>query len=256
MQISNFGGIPVLNSNLQTNTAKTLQNIPMPKFVNYFATRDDVNHILTKTEATRSDEEILNDLIELTERFVQQSKGTTEPGKMPASMLKESNKLLGEFMAPYSPDREAIFTKGFESTQKEIKSRISKPMLDTSLITVLFGKNKVSTSIWFAPNDKRVIEIDNMRFVDENGEHIGSYHRNLGCWTVALTEAERERTAIFNGVYQDTVKTAMANKSAGTNANTTNNVPFQQNQAAQTQTTTAQQAASRYEQMQFAEHKG
>ena len=267
MQISNFGGIPVLNSNLQTNTAKTLQNIPAPKFVNYLGGRDLPNHVLTKTEATRSDEEILNDVRELAENIVQQFKFKgTIPAQLPASIQKEWNRLSGEFVAPYSPDRKAIFTQGLESTQKEIKSRISKPMLDTSLITILFGKNRVDTSIWFAPNDKRVIEIDNMSFFDENGKRIGGYHH--GIWGVELTEAENARSRIFHAAYGEALSVAAlahnmtfegGDEEFHATRRTQYHTQIQAYQATQTnttQTTTAQQAASRYEQMQFAEHKG
>lgn len=266
MQISNMGGVSPFNTNLQPNTAKTLQNIPLPKFVGYWGGRIHPNHILTKTEATRSDEEIMKDMTELAERFVQQNKFKgTIPGQLPKSLQEEYNKLMGEFIAPYSPDRKAIFTEGFKSTQNEIKNRMSRPMLDTSLITVLFGKNKVNASIWFAPHDKRVIEIDNMSFHNENGEHVGGY--NNGRWTISLTEAERQRSNFIQGVFADATNVAaLSNNMSFQGGNeeyhavlrTRFHAQIQAHQAAQTttQTTTAQQAVSRYEQMQNAERKG
>ena len=247
MQISNLAGVSAFNSNLHTHSAKTLQNIPLPKFTGSLWT---TNVVLTKTEATRSDEEILNDVIEVAKKCAQGIKGTTVPGHMPPSLKEEFNKLWGEYVSPYSPDRQAIFTKGLESTQNEIKSRISKPILDTSLLTILLGKNKVNASFWFSPNDKRTVEVDYMQFFDENGEQIGGYQRNLGGWNITLTEVERARISEVSALFRDTLNAEIANRSRETATNANSNVSYQQNQAAQT--TTAQQAISRYEQMQNA----
>jgi hypothetical protein len=262
MQINSLsGGIPAHNSFLP-NSAKVIRNPPMPRF----GITNAPGELLTKTEATRSDEEIINDVIAIAKKQAQQTLAT---GKNVYCRNPELEKLYGEFISPYSPDRQAIFTKGLDSSLNEIKSRVSKPIpifnmglrgfklaIDISSFELfLFGKSSVKANFGFSSNHG-AFEVNKLNFF-ENGEPIGVYHDPLG-WAFTPTKAEQARTSELTNAFHNAFHAEMQSGRAGTNANSTNfdfaahNVSNQQNQAAQTPTTptaTTQQAISRYEQM-------
>jgi hypothetical protein len=256
MQINSLsGGIPAHNS-FMPSSAKTIKNPPKPTFGNITVT----GIVMTKTEATRSDEEIKNDVIALAKKHAQQSLATN---KEIFCREVEYEKLQGEFVSPHSPDRQTIFTKGLGSSLNEIKSRISKPIpifnmgssgfklaINISPFELfLFGKSSVKVNYHW--NDK-AFDVANLDFF-ENGENIGGYSNQAG-WFWSSTKAEFARKEELNFVYINAFHAEMKSGRADTNANSTNfdfaahNVSNQQNQAAQS--TTAQQAVSRYEQMQ------
>jgi hypothetical protein len=248
--IKSFGKIYVEGSPALP-TSRSIKSIPKPP--GFGSCENTPGVFMTKTEATRSDDEILNEVVALAKQHAQKGRygGNT----------KEYHALLGEFMSSVSPDRQAIFAQGVESTEKEIKSKMSKPVIDVTPFTLpLINKSSV-TSSFFYDWHKRVFDIGTVQFYDEKGETIGSYSGNHG-WGWSPTKAEVARRVELSNLYHNTFETEKNKVSNSTNAAgfdfAAHNVSNQQNQAAQTtttQTTTAQKAISSYEQMQAVEHK-
>jgi len=178
------------------------------------------NEGYTKTQPTRSDEEILKDISELAKRHAE--KGTFHNSD------NEYLDLIKEYVSSVSPDREnilknslnEIFSKAnsAEKPLSETKKEYSQNILKQTLIAMeqMKNKNGVASKLWKdgeisgANYNVGWMEGNNLKhasFSDGNGECIAEYSQNG--WALYNTKAEAERgreilavyNEAFNGVY-------------------------------------------------------
>ena len=162
----------------------------------------------TKTEPTRSDEEIIKDIIEVAKKHAE--KGTFHNADNEFLDLKK------EYISSVSPDRESILTNslkqifGKTDLPKKEKEQ-SKSILQQTLEIMENAKNKNGTISnnktmksamyevgWLDGNELKYAD-----FYDSNGELIANYSENG--WALYATKAEKARndeiTAIYNEAF-------------------------------------------------------
>ena len=252
MQINGFGGVSAYNPIARTNSVSKMKSVQLPEF-GY-----GKNLIPTYTPTDRSDEEIKADIIELAKQDARkgifgQDLDKTLTNSRPS---KEWQALVGEYIQSVSPDRRSIFPATLAQLGKATKLQGGTPIIDDSLLQLLLNGTKVGVNNkpGFQPgvqyDDKsRMMQI-NYFGITAGGEDIGSYSITYG-WGSSPTKEEHARSSEITGLYYDTWKAETAALNADkseTSAAQAYSGSFVQPQAIQS--TTAQQAISRYEQMQ------
>jgi hypothetical protein len=165
------------------------------------------NEGCTKTEPTRSDEEILKAVAEMAKKHGE--KGTFH------NMDNEYLDLYKEYVSSVSPDRESILTNslkqifGKTNAPKENKEGATNSILQQTLALMenmknkngIISNNKTMSSTmykvgWMEGNDLRYAD-----FYDSNGELIASYTQNG--WDLFGTKAEKARGDEFTAMYNE-----------------------------------------------------
>jgi hypothetical protein len=200
MQINGMGGITPSNRYVQVKPKQAIKSVPPPKY-GWGAWL-----IPTKTETTRTDEEIKNDIIELAKNDARRGIYGADT-ELHGSKTKEYNKLVGEYVTSVSPDRKTIYPAAMARLEKAISLKANKPIIDTSLLDLIVSGIKTSLKRTAAQYDARtrIIEIDNVQ-IFSGGVSIGSYVKNSG-WTWTPTDEElarhREISQLYTKVWKD-----------------------------------------------------
>jgi hypothetical protein len=173
------------------------------------------NEGYTKTEPTRSDEEILKDIAELAKKHAE--KGTFHNAD------NEYLDLYKEYVSSVSPDRENILTNSLKEIfakanspkkNKEDTIDINKNILQQTLRIMEQAKNKngntSNKTVWLdgeiSGTNYKVgwldgNELKEASFYDSNGEKIADYSQNG--WALYGTKAENERGREILAVYNE-----------------------------------------------------
>jgi hypothetical protein len=171
------------------------------------------NEGFTKTEPTRSDEEILEAIKELAKKHAE--KGTFHNAD------NEYLDLFKEYISSASPDRESILTSSLNQIFGKAKTNkeegaidFNKSILEQTLKIMEQAKNKNG-----ATNNKTTFNIDlaggamckvgwldddklkDASFHDSNGELIANYSQHG--WSILYTKAEQARKSEITAAYNE-----------------------------------------------------
>jgi len=241
MQISGLSGVSAYNPYSKTTQMK---NVQLPEF------GWGKGMFPTHTPANKSDEDIKNAIIELAKQDARNGRHSRE-GVTLNNQSAEYHALEGEFVQSVSPDRRSIVPAALAQLGKATKLHGGKPIIDDSLTQLILNGTRVgikNPGVMYDAKSK-MMEI-HLLPIFAGGEAIGSYSITYG-WNWSQTKEEHSRRNEIHDLYYDTWKAETAAINAGkvgTSATQTYNASYTQSQV--TQSTTAQQAISRYEQMQ------
>jgi hypothetical protein len=190
------------------------------------------NEMYSKTEPTRSDEEILKDIAELAKKHAE--KGTFHNAD------NEYLDLFKEYISSVSPDRENILTNSLKEIfgkanslkeKKEDTIDVNKNILQQTLKIMEQTKNKNGTASnnksmngatyrvgWLDGNELKYAE-----FYDSNGQNIADYDQSG--WHSFDTKAEAARrneiTAVYNEAFNSVYNAQNASPSKSLVSGTT-----------------------------------
>jgi len=187
-------------------TGPKIGTVNLPNFKNN-------NEGFTKTEPTRSDEEILEAMRELAKKHAEN--GTFHNAD------NEYLDLFKEYISSVSPDRESILTNSLKeifgkakTNKEEVAIDFNKNILQQTLSIMEQIKNKngnVSSNKAFnidlaggAMCKVGWLDGDKLKdafFHDSNGELIASYSQNG--WSILYTKAEQARKSEITAVYNE-----------------------------------------------------
>jgi hypothetical protein len=175
-----MGGIDSVASSIYASmerfgTGAKIGNIGLPDF----------NKMWTKTEPSRSDEE-------LKEAIAKLARKDAEKGRF-HEYTKEYLDLMKEYVSPVSPDREGIITHSIKQMPKNKEHQ-------TLLELLMDKKDKTSTT------DDTDYNID---FYDSKGELVAKYTSKYG-WEDITTKAEGEQMPKFAAIYNEAWNSANA----------------------------------------------
>ena len=248
MQISGLSGVSAYNSIARINSSSQTQSIPLPDY----GWPKGLGMVPTHTTTNRSDDEVRNAIIELAKQDAQRGVNGQNLDKtlMSNKPSAEYHALQGEFVQSVSPDRRSIFPATVALMQNIVRAG-KKPLIDDSLTQLFLNGTRVNINKPGGTYDAmgRLLEISTIP-IQANGVDIGYYDVTRG-WGWTPTEAESSRMNEISSLYRETwrAETAKVNASKSeTSAAQAYSGSFVQPQAIQS--TTAQQAISRYEQMQ------
>ncbi|MDR0517927.1 MAG: hypothetical protein LBH25_12865 [Fibromonadaceae bacterium] len=191
-----FGGMQIPKERYGIGTK--IGSLRLPDFKN--------NAMLTKTESSRSDEE-------LKEAIVKIAREDAEKGQL-QSQTKEFLDLRKEYISSVSPDRESIIT----NSTKQIFANVNlikqkNEGLSTTLLELLMDKegNKIKVINMNNSAYKVCFEDDKLTyagFYDSSGELIADYDSNG--WACIGTKAEEARQHEFCSIYNEAWASAKA----------------------------------------------
>jgi len=194
-------------------TGAKIGSVRLPNF-------NENNEGYTRTEATRSDEEILEDIKKIAKKHAEN--GTFHNADNEFLDLKK------EYIASVSPDRESILTNSLKqifgktnSPKKEKEETLS--ILQQTLEIMEKAKNNNGTK----SNNKTIsgamykvgwLDGDELKyadFYDGNGELVANYSQNG--WALYATKAEKARndeiTAVYNEAFNSVYNAQNASRS-------------------------------------------
>jgi hypothetical protein len=173
----------------------------------------------TKTEAARSDEEILKDVAELAKKHAEKGAfHNADNGYLD---------LIKEYVSSVSPDRESILTNslkeifGKTNLPKEGKEE-SLSILQQTLQFIDKAKNKNGTIINNKTMNSAMYKVgwldgDELKyadFYDSNGDLIANYSQNG--WSLYSTKAEKARSDEITAVYNEAFNSVYNAQNAST----------------------------------------
>jgi len=157
------------------------------------------NEGFTKTEPTRSDEEILEAVRELAKKHAEN--GTFHNAD------NDYLDLYKEYVSSVSPDRESILTNslnqifGKANPQKKEAIDFNTGILQQTLKTMGQANNKTMSGAMYKVGWLDGNELKYADFYDGNGELIANYSQNG--WALCGTKAEKARGDEFTAVYNE-----------------------------------------------------
>jgi len=165
----------------------------------------------TKTEPTRSDEEILKDVVELAKKHAES--GTFQNSD------NEYLDLIKEYVSSVSPDRKSILTNSMKEiiSIKQTLAKANSPEQAKSLLQLFIemekgdNENKIIT-INGTMYNKACFKGDKLTYVgfhDSNGETIADCSCNNG-WACINTKEEIARRKEFSSTYNEAWRGATA----------------------------------------------
>jgi len=185
-------------------TGQKIGTVRLPNFNNYEG--------VTKTEPTRSDEEILKDIVEMAKKHAE--KGTFH------NMDNEYSDLWKEYVSSVSPNRESILTNSLKEIFGKTNTNLPKEdkenkedklsILQQTLQLMDKARNKNGTT----SNNKTMngamykvgwLDGDELKyadFYDNNGKKIATYN-NVSGWSLLATKEEKARGDEFTAVYNE-----------------------------------------------------
>jgi hypothetical protein len=181
-------------------TGAKIGSVKLPNF-------KENNEGYTKTEPTRSDEEILKDIAELAKKHAEKG--------MFHNADNEYLDLIKEYISSVSPDREGILTSslkqifGKANVPKENKEGTTNSILQQTLTLMenmknkngIINNNKTISGAMYKIGWMEGNELKQASFYDSNGEEIAEYTQNG--WALYDTKAEAERGREILAVYNE-----------------------------------------------------
>jgi predicted RND superfamily exporter protein len=172
------------------------------------------NEMYSKTESTRSDEEILEAMRELAKKHVEN--GTFH------NVDNEYLDLMKEYISSASPDRESILTSSLNQIFGKTNKSKEEPTIDfnqsilqqtiksmeqmkTKNKTASEALKQISNAMYGKLNITNDNKLNYVEFYSSSGEMMATYDSSIG-WASYLTKEEKVRNDEILAVYNETFR--------------------------------------------------